>query len=99
VSTAWRQFTTGWSNAINVSSVLLEKELSPRCRNKKANLENGRPQSMAEKTDDFGLGDVDLPDLEPSIEYLTAEGFIEWYFDKEGELCLRLSEAALEMDF
>ena len=52
---------------------------------------------MAEKTDDFGLGDVDLPDLEPSIEYLTAEGFIEWYFDKDGELCLRLSEAAIEM--
>jgi hypothetical protein len=54
---------------------------------------------MVEETDDSGLGDVDLPDLEPSIEYLTAEGFIEWYFDKDGELCLRLSEAALEMDF
>jgi hypothetical protein len=52
---------------------------------------------MARRTDDFDLGDVDLPDLEPSIAYLTAEGFIEWYFDKDGELCLRLSEAAIEM--
>jgi len=54
---------------------------------------------MAEGVDNFGLGDVDLPDLEPSIAYLTAEGFIEWYFDKDGELCLRLTEAALAMDF
>jgi hypothetical protein len=53
---------------------------------------------MAKKTDDFDLGDVDLPDLEPSIAYLTAEGFIEWYFDKDGELCLRLSEEAMKMD-
>lgn len=52
---------------------------------------------MVEETDDSGLGDVDLPDLEPSIAYLTNEGFIEWYFDKDGELCLRLSEAAIEM--
>jgi hypothetical protein len=54
---------------------------------------------MAKEIEDSGLGGVDLPDLEPSIAYLTAEGFIEWYFDKDGELCLRLSEAALEMDF
>lgn len=53
---------------------------------------------MVEETDNFGLGDVDLPDLEPSIAYLTNEGFIEWYFDKDGELCLRLSEAAMGMD-
>ena len=54
---------------------------------------------MVEETDDSGLGDVDLTDLEPSLSYLTNEGFIEWYFDKDGELCLRLSEAAIEMDF
>ena len=54
---------------------------------------------MVEETDDSGLEDVDLPDLEPSLSYLTNEGFIEWYIDKDGELCLRLSEAAIEMDF
>lgn len=53
---------------------------------------------MVEETDDSGLGDVDLPDLEPSIAYLTNEGFIEWYFDEDGELCLRLSEEAIKMD-
>jgi hypothetical protein len=88
-----------WSSATSASSVPLAKESRPRFRSKKANLENGRRQSMVEETDDSGLGDVDLPDLEPSIAYLTAEGFIEWYFDKDGELCLRLSEAAAEMDF
>ena len=54
---------------------------------------------MVEENDDSGLGDVDLADLEPSLSYLTNEGFIEWYFDKDGELCLRLSETALAMDF
>lgn len=54
---------------------------------------------MDKGIEDFGLGDVDLADLEPSIDYLTSEGFIEWFFDKDGELCLRLSESALGMDF
>jgi len=54
---------------------------------------------MEKEINNFGLGDVDMPDLEPSIAYLTNEGFIEWYFDKDGELCLRLSEAAMGMQF
>jgi hypothetical protein len=86
-----------WNNALNVFCVRIVKEKKLHSLSRKANLGNGRLQSMAKKTDDFGLGDVDLPDLEPSIAYLTAEGFIEWYFDKDGELCLRLSEAAIEM--
>jgi hypothetical protein len=89
----------GWNNARNVFFVRKAKEKNLHSLSRKANLGNGRRRSMVEGTDDSGLGDVDLPDLEPSIAYLTAEGFIEWYFDKDGELCLRLSEAAIEMDF
>lgn len=52
---------------------------------------------MEKETNNFGLGDIELSDLEPSLAYLTEEGFIEWFFDRDGELCLRLSEGALEM--
>ena len=46
-----------------------------------------------------GLGGIDCEDLEPSIAYLTHEGFITWFFDSDGELCLKLSEEACKMEF
>jgi len=89
----------GWSNVINVLSGGPAEHLKRKrgkCPRRKTCLGNGRHPNMAEE---INFGSFDPADLEPSIEYLTQEGFIEWYFDKDGELCLRLSEAAMDMDF
>ena len=50
---------------------------------------------MAKEIEDSDLGDVDLADLEPSLAYLTAEGFIHgatWQGSVELTIGRRIAE-------